>query len=293
MKKYIAFDVGGTKIKHGILNEKGDIIEKGKYNTKYKQLDEFVDMMKKVIKQYTSKYDIEGIAISLPGFIDYNTGYSVKAGAIECLNGKNLKEILEKELNIPVEIENDANCAGLAEKFNGNAVGCNDFICMTVGTGIGGAVIVDGNIVHGHDFRGGELGFMVNNDDKLMMNENSSTGTLVKEYKKYKKIDEECLVEGYEVFKEAEKDENVNKMIENLFDRISRGIFNLAVILDPEKILLGGGISEREGFIEKIEEKLYGYKEWKNVKVDIGLCKHGNDAGLIGAVYNFIKRHDK
>lgn len=294
MKNYIAFDVGGTKVKYGVLNERGEILESGKYNTRYTVLDEFVSDMLLVIEEYKNKYEISGIAISLPGFINYKTGHAYMAGAIEALHGRNLKEILEGKINIPVEIENDANCVALAEKFNGNATECSDFICITIGTGIGGGIMVDNKIVHGHSFRGGEFGFMITSDakgDEKMMSQNASTNALVTSYKKYKGLDEKTLIEGYQVFEEAEKDENVNKIIEAWYEMIARGIFNLASVLNPEKILIGGGVSERKDFIPHLEEYLDANDIWKDIKVKLVTCKHGNNAGMIGAVYNFISMH--
>lgn len=294
MKRYIALDIGGTKVKHGIVTETGEIIERGKYDTQHNDLESFIENLEMIIDKYNSRHDIEGIAVSLPGFINYKTGYAVKAGAIEVLHGKNLKEILEKDMKLPVEIENDANCAALAERFNGNAVDCKDFVCMTVGTGIGGAIMVNDKILHGNDFRGGEVGFMITCDaegDKRMMNQNSSTRVLIEEYKKYKKLKPEIVVEGHEVFDEAKENEDVNEIVESWFERLSRGIFNLVVILNPEKILIGGGVSEREGFISNIEKYLNQISVWKDVKVKMELCKYGNNAGLIGAVYNFMNRH--
>lgn len=295
MKRYISLDIGGTKVKHGIVTENGEIIERGKYDTKHNDLEGFIENLEMIIEKYNSKHDIEGIAVSLPGFINYKTGYAVKAGAIEVLHGKNLKEILEKDMKLPVEIENDANCAALAERFNGNAVNCSDFVCITVGTGIGGAIMVNDKILHGNDFRGGEVGFMMTCDDegdKCMMSQNASSRILIEQYKNYKKLRQDALVEGAEVFEEAENDEGVHDIVEKWFERLSRGIFNLAVILNPEKILIGGGVSEREGFIPNIEKYLEQNSVWEDVKVKIELCKYGNNAGLIGAAYNFMNRRD-
>lgn len=295
MKRYISLDIGGTKVKHGIVTENGEIIERGKYDTKHNDLEGFIENLEMIIEKYNSKHDIEGIAVSLPGFINYKTGYAVKAGAIEVLHGKNLKEILEKDMKLPVEIENDANCAALAERFNGNAVNCSDFVCITVGTGIGGAIMVNDKILHGNDFRGGEVGFMMTCDDegdKCMMSQNASSRILIEQYKNYKKLRKDALVQGTEVFEEAENDEGVHDIVEKWFERLSRGIFNLAVILNPEKILIGGGVSEREGFIPNIEKYLEQNSVWEDVKVKIELCKYGNNAGLIGAAYNFMNRRD-
>lgn len=291
MKNYISFDVGGTKVKHAVLNEIGEIKEKNSYSTNKDELEKFIGDMLKIIGKYREKYNISGIGISLPGFVDPSTGYTEKAGAIDALHGKNLKEILEVKTKLKVEVENDANCVALAEKYSGNAVGSKDFVCVTVGTGIGGAIVVNDKLLYGHNFRGGEIGFMMIREDSDglgSISQNSSTRSLINEYKKYKALDEEALVEGTTVFEEGKKDEAVKNIIEGWYERLSTAIFNLAAILNPEKILVGGGISIREEFIETIKEHLNKNEYWKDIGVEVCSCKYRNDAGLIGAVYKFI-----
>ncbi|WP_234124715.1 ROK family protein [Clostridium hydrogenum] len=290
MKNYMVFDVGGTKVKHGIINENGDILEKDKYDTNCSELGEFVDNMMQVIKKYEKKYELSGIGISLPGFINFSTGYSEKAGAITVLDNQNLKEILEKHIKLPIKIENDANCAALAEGFNGNAKGCSDYVCITIGTGIGGAIVSEGKLQHGHKFKSGEFGFMVLNENggTSTVSERNSTRALIDDYKKYKGISDSDLVEGNTVFLEAEKDEKVAEIIEAWFQRVSALVFNISVVLNPEKVLIGGGISERAGFIKDIRKHLEKLRDWEDLKVDIDLCKHKNDAGIIGAFTLFI-----
>ncbi len=292
MKKYISFDIGGTKVKHAVIDKDGEILAKNSYDTNSKDLDIFVNDILRVINDYKSKYDIEGIGISLPGFINPKTGYSEKAGAIEALHYKNLKEILQEKVNVQVEIDNDANCVALAEKYSGNAVNCKNYVCMTIGTGVGGAIVIDGNLLYGHSFRGGEIGFMTIRDDKDglgTINQNASTRGLIEEFKKYKGIDKSAVVEGNVVFHEAEIDKNLAEIVDNWFERLSCAVFNLAAILNPEKILIGGGISDREDFIENVLAHLNKNKYWDDIKVEICACKHKNDAGMLGAVYNFIQ----
>ena len=127
---YIAFDVGGTYVKHGVLSKEGKLEEKGKYSTNCTCENIFMEDVKRVLDDYCSRYHIKGIAVAMPGIIDVNTGYMKEAGAVISLWEKNIKELLEGITDLPVEVENDANCVALAEKFNGNAVDCEDFICI-------------------------------------------------------------------------------------------------------------------------------------------------------------------
>lgn len=293
MKKYISFDVGGTKVKHGIVLEDGSILTKGSYSTNREDLEVFLVEMVKTITQYQEEHEVEGVAISLPGFINPSTGFAERAGAVISLDGKNLKELLEAIIPLRVEIENDGNCSALAEKWNGNAVGCEDFICYTIGTGIGGGIVVNGKVVHGHTFRGGEFGFMLTEageKGKEMLHSNSSTTSLISRYKNYKGIGKEVTVEGETIFAEALENKEVDDLINDWLKHISYGLFNLAVTLNPQKILIGGGVSARDGLIEQIKEKLEELEWWSFLKVEIAPCKHRNDAGLIGAVYHFMTK---
>ncbi|AAK79060.1 beta-glucoside kinase [Clostridium acetobutylicum] len=291
MKKYIGFDIGGTRVKHAVIYDNGEIKVKGAYDTNYKCRNKFIEDILKVIKIYKLKYDISGIGISMPGFVNPCTGHTEKAGAIEVMHNQNLKEILHDNIELPIEIDNDANCAALAERYSGNAVNCNDYVLMTVGTGIGGAIITDGKLLYGHNFRGGEIGFMTITEDTdgvKTISENCSTRGLLEEYKKYKNIDKEASVDGREVFEAAREDKELSKIIDAWFERLSRAVFNLAVILNPEKILIGGGISERKDFVENILNHLEKNKYWEDLKVEVSACKHRNDAGIIGSVYKFL-----
>ncbi|WP_307852054.1 ROK family protein [Neobacillus rhizophilus] len=292
-KKYISFDVGGTKVKHGLLLEDGTILSKDSYDTHCTNLDLFLKEMTETINMYTQNHQVSGVAISLPGFINPHTGYSESGGAVTALDHQNLKKLLEKRTSLPIEVENDGNCVALAEKVSGNAKNCTDFICMTIGTGIGGGIFVNGSLLHGHSFRGGEIGFMITragNYDMDILHSNASTNALIKAYKKLKGISEHQNIEGETVFLESRKNSSVRKLVDEWVQHISYGIFNLAATLNPQKILIGGGVIAQQGLISKINHKLDQLPWWKRIKIPVERCKYQNDAGMIGAMYNFIKK---
>ncbi|WP_378574869.1 ROK family protein [Neobacillus cucumis] len=290
MKKYIVFDVGGTKVKHGIMQEDYSILTKDAYPTQCHHLELFLSDMLKVIEMYTSLHEISGVAISLPGYINPHTGYSERAGSITSLDKQNLKSLLEEKVTINVEIENDGNCAALAEKLNGNAVDCTDFICMTIGTGIGGGIFINNQILHGGTFRGGEFGFMITQGGQEIMHWNASTSALIHSYKKLKGINKEENISGEKVFQEAENNPEVQVLIDSWLKSLSYGIFNLAVTLNPQKLLIGGGVSAREDLISQLNDHLEKLEFWKQFKIPIEICKHKNDAGMVGALYNFRRK---
>ncbi|MFB1050614.1 ROK family protein [Paraliobacillus sp. JSM ZJ581] len=290
MSNVIVFDFGGTKIKHGLVNASGNIITASTYKTETNDLDRFLNHLFSTVRTYQTSYDIRGIAISMPGYIDVHTGYSERAGAITALDGKNIKQLLEKEVSLPVETENDGNCAALAERNTGNAQGCESFICMTIGTGIGGCIYLNGDIYRGSRLRAGEYGMMITHlasDYKKNMHQTAGFSNLVKDYKTYKQTNEE--VEGADIFEDALTDPHVKKMIDSWIEHISRGIFNLCVTLNPEKILIGGGVSAQPYLIQEINRQLKEYHYWHEFEIPVVPCKYQNDAGMLGAFYHFKK----
>jgi len=288
---YIVFDVGGTKTKHGVMNRHGELITSGDYETNCRQLKRFLEDMENVVKEYQRTWDIKGIAMSLPGFVDSQTGYTEFAGAIIALNGQNVKTLLEEKTSLRVEVENDANCAALAEKFSGHAKECDSFICMTLGTGVGGGIFAGGELVRGASFRGGEFGMMLTeteNGQFTTLNSSASTAGLIRSYKEQQGIPQSQQIDGQEIFEKAKHDPAIEKMIDQWYKRIAIGIYNVATVLNPEKILIGGGVSARPDLIPNIEKHLHTLHAWKNIQVTLETCYYFNQAGMMGALYHFL-----
>ncbi|MFS0655295.1 ROK family protein [Bacillus sp. 179-C3.3 HS] len=293
MAYYVVFDVGGTKTKHGLMNESGDLITSGDYATNCHQLAPFLEAMEGVVKQYQQMYEVSGVAVSLPGFVDSQTGYTEFAGAVIALNGHNIKTLLEKRLSLRVEVENDANCAALAERNSGHARGCDNFICMTIGTGVGGGIFVNGQLVRGASFRGGEFGMMLTeteNGQFTTLNSTASTAGLIRTYKEKQQIPQSAQIDGRMIFEQASDDPSIQMMLEQWYKRIAVGIYNVTATLNPEKILIGGGVSGRSDLISNVEKYLHTLPAWKDIQVSIEPCYYLNQAGMKGALYHFLMK---
>ena len=288
MRRIVAFDVGGTKIKHGLLEEDGAILLKGSCDTPSNDLEKLLAEMEQTVQMYTENGQVDGIAVSLPGLIYPDTGFVEHAGAVTALHRQNLKNLLQPRVNLPVVIENDGNCAAIAEKMSGNATVCSDFICITIGTGIGGGMFVGGKLHRGSSNGAGEFGYMIVQGD--LWNANGSTSALIQAYKEMKGISEEEYVSGETIFLEAEKDLAVRKVVDGWVKTVSYGIVNLAAVVNPEKMLLGGGIMSQPGLLSKIVKQLQRIPWWREICVPVEGCKHQNDAGMIGAVYSFLQK---
>ncbi|WP_066891548.1 ROK family protein [Clostridium nigeriense] len=287
-------DIGGTSIKVGVLDNLGKIYYKDELKV-YHEIELFKDTIFKWIEDIKERYDIEGIAISSPGAVDSKVGIIGGASAIPCIHGPNWKEILFNKFNLKVSIENDANCAALAEAFNGAGKDIKDIMFVVCGTGIGGAIIHNGEIHHGKNLHGGEFGYMLMEEESgefYNFSEVASTMSFVRKVRKYYNDDS---WDGKKVFEEAKKG---NKICEEVIDRfylnLAKGIFNLQYIYDPDIILLGGAISEREDFVSEINNRLdylLGKIKIAKVKPNIATCTHKKDANLIGALANFLGEH--
>jgi predicted NBD/HSP70 family sugar kinase len=293
MGKYVVIDVGGSSIKYALMDGEGKFYEKGSVKTPDTGIDDFIDTVGSIVDNFKENHEIVGLACSLPGAVEPKSGIIYGASAIPYIHGPNIKELLSNRTQVRVSIENDANCAGLAEGWLGSAKDCENFICVVIGTGIGGCVVANKKILRGKNLHGGEFGYMLVDDsdgiDEHTWSNTGSTFALVKRVAKVKGIKVEEL-NGKKVFEMAEQgDEEVKQAIDKWYNYLVRGIFNLQYIIDPEKILIGGAISSRQDFYDIVNGRL---NEMKSVyaKLDISVekCAFENDANLIGALYNFL-----
>ena len=304
MKHYLSFDIGGTQIKFAVLTEQGEIIEKSKIDTA-KDGNQIIEDLVAVKKQLAEKYTFQGVAFSMPGFVDVNTGFLKTAGAIEDFAGLHFKDIMVEKLGLPVELDNDVNCVAMAEKWLGAAENSDNFICMTIGTGVGGAICVNGEIVRGHSYMAGEFGYMLTNSIFKAKDESistlSSTGSicegLIKCYCEQKQ-QEIGSVSGIDVYDLAEQGDAIaEKVINEFYQNIAIGLYNLTFILNPEKILIGGAISTRSELFpalkQKFQEIINAHGVINKFSVDdfvnIESTHFKNDSGVIGALYHFLQ----
>ena len=303
MRRYIVFDIGGSSVKHAIMTEEGDFITKGSYKSERNDFDLFKAKMIAEIEKGKRDYRIDGVAISAPGGVDSDTGFIGGTSALPCIHGHNFKKIFGEDLELKLELENDANCAALGEVWKGAAKDNEDVLFVVCGTGIGGAIIKNKKIHKGRNLHGGEFGYFILECEKNGVNSTfkiwsdlGSTGSLIKEVAKVKGV-LESDIDGKKIFQLAESgDEDCRKAIDNFYFNNALGIFNLQYVYDPEKIVIGGAISSREDFIDRLNEKLDIIMN--NIKVakirpKVQKCKFENDANLLGALFNYLQRNNK
>lgn len=279
-----AFDIGGTSVKYGIWNN--NLLEnKGSFPTPPTWLE-----MKKNIKiifdGFLKEGAITGAGFSFPGSVSPEEGIIFGISAVPYIHHFPIQSELEKELGVPVRIENDANCAALAELWQGVATEANNVLFVVAGTGVGGSVVVNREIIRGANLFGGEFGCMLLDKNTIL----SRVGTVVHAAERYsERVGEK--IDGKELFQRTEQGDSIAKEeVETFLDSLSQGIHNLLVCFNPELLILGGAISKREDVVEQLTERVQAFLELSGaVDIDVNLvaCHFHNDANLIGAVSVF------
>ncbi|WP_372882083.1 ROK family protein [Psychromonas sp.] len=304
MKYYLAFDIGGTTIKFGVLDENANILVKDKISTDLKGSTIIANLVK-IKEKYAAHYDLAGVAFSMPGFVNVQTGYLQTGGAIKDFYGVSFKQMMTEKLALPVELDNDVNCVAMAEKWKGNAQNLANFICVTIGTGIGGAICINNQICRGHSYMAGEFGYMLINNvfqsehpDNTTMSQTASVKEGLREaYVNAKGNGELEAISGEDIFRFAQQGDPIAiTVIDKFYQSIAVGLYNLTFVLNPEKIIIGGAISSRDEILAEIKQKFQqiidSQAPLKNFSVadlvSIESSKFNNDAGIIGAVYHFL-----
>lgn len=292
MKKYVSIDIGGTAIKYGIIDEEGNILVSGKQDTEaYKGGASIVQKAVEIVKRYRREYVLSGICISTAGMVDVEKGEIFdSAPLIPDYAGTQWKKTMETIFHLPCEVENDVNCAGLAEDISGAAKGSRVTLCLTVGTGIGGCVLIDHRVFRGYSNSACEVGYM--HMDGADFQTLGAASILCKKVAGRKGESVEAW-SGYRIFEEAKKGDAVcAEAIDELADVLGRGIANICYVLNPQIVVLGGGIMAQEAYLKpRIREAMDRYLI-KSIacRTTLKMAEHQNDAGMLGAFYHFLLR---
>lgn len=292
MKQYISIDIGGTMIKYGLINENGNITETNETETEaYLGGQHILQKITKICEEYIIKNNILGICISTAGMVDSKEGKIIYANkSIPNYIGINYKKTFENLFNIPCEVENDVNCAGICESYIGAGKGTHSCLCLTIGTGIGGCAIIEGKVLGGFSSSGCEVGYM--NMFGSTFQELASNTTLVENVSERLGINYKDI-NGKIIFERAKNGDKVCiEEIDKLCDYLAYGIANICYIINPEIVILGGGImAQKEYLNNRILNNLKKYliePLFNNTK--ISFAQYKNQAGMLGAYYNFLSK---
>ena len=267
-KKLLGIDLGGTSIKFGILTLDGQVQEKWAIETNILEdgkhiVPDIVSSIKHRLELYNlTKEDFVGIGMGSPGAVDRNLKTVTGAFNLNWAATQEVGTIIEAELGIPFAIDNDANVAALGERWVGAGNNNPDVVFVTLGTGVGGGIIADGNLIHGVAGAGGEIGHIIagidNGDD----------------------------VSSKDIFVAAQAgDKFANSVVEKVTFYLGLATANISNILNPNTVVVGGGVSAAGEFLRSHIEsyfKLYAFPQVKQ-STKIKIAELGNDAGIIGA----------
>lgn len=294
MKVYAGIDIGGTRIKMGIIDETGKIlIQENEATQKDKE------PLMKQIKTFIERHDIyvvEGVGISMPG-IARSDGYMQTSGAIKCFLKRNMKTDLQEYLHLPVEIENDSKSAAIAEKWIGAAQKLDNFVCFTLGTAVGGAIFIDGKLVRGLGGMAGEFGIALCGKQAGNYDEQSFSycaGVVAGLCRNYSYRVKERVLDAVEIFHRAHQgDQDAQECIQQFYHDVAVLLVNTAAILAPEALLIGGGISANEEAMREIKKEYEKISQEYHVLSLVQMpalypCQLKNEAGMIGAVRNLM-----
>ena len=287
----LAIDIGGTMIKYGLVSSDGEILSTDKIETEAeKGLENILNKIDNIFKRYKENNPV-GIAVSGTGQINGIIGKVIGGNPIiPNWIGTNLVKILEKKYNLPIVLENDVNCVALGEKWIGAGKNIKNFICLTIGTGIGGGIILNNQLFRGENFVAGEFGHIL--IKKGEFEQFASTTALIRLVKERTRK----TLNGKEIFDLEKKEiveyqEVISEWIENLTD----GLSSIVYCFNPANIILGGGVIEQgEALINRVKNSLFKkiglqFKE----KLNIIQAKLGNNAGMIGASYLLLEKINK
>ena len=313
----LVLDVGGSAIKYGLCDVHGNLSHKGSKPTPNQPdstLDDFIATLKSIYQEAQALSHIDGIAIAIPGCVNPD-GSMRTGGAIMYNYGVPLADIIEKELGLRPVIENDAKAAAAAELWIGALQGISSGAVLILGTGLGGAFVINGSVYQGPHGSAGELSAFIHDNTNFSdtcaceAQNVSATGLVLHACQALglehtftaEVASRKMPLDGKKVFElYHEGNETIKKVIEDFGFETGKLIYNLSVVLDLEKVAIGGGISAQECLIESIRqgtEKAWNINPNSNLKPplismpQVEVCKFHNDANLIGAVHQYLERH--
>lgn len=310
---YLGIDLGGTNISVGLVDEDGKIICKSSIPTLAKRSCESIlkDMAQhclEVLKKCNVAIDeVKSIGVGSPGKCITDKKVIVYACNIDDFNNTAIEPEIRKYIDLPVYLENDANCAAIGESVCGASKGCKNSIAITLGTGVGGGVIIDGKVLTGFNYGGGEVGHhvIVSGGEKCSCGRRGcweayvSATALIRQAKieairnPKSKLNTDEEVTAKFVFDMADEgDETAQSIIEQYLEYLADGFGNMINIFQPEIIVVGGGIgAQGEKILQPIRENLSKKVYAGNLETKIVQAQLGNDAGIIGAA--FLGKLDK
>ncbi|WP_099361205.1 ROK family glucokinase [Fredinandcohnia onubensis] len=313
-KQIIGIDIGGTNIKLGLLNVKGDILNRWEIPTvRGKEIKHIWESVLSKVSKNDIENNILGIGVGAPGFVDGDSGIVFEAVNLGWKNFE-LGKLLSTKFSLPVVVENDANLAALGEYWKGAGDRVENLIFITLGTGVGSGIIANGSILNGENGTAGEIGHIIVDPNGYPCNcgrvgcldtISSATG-IVRQAKEKVKENPSCSLAHYlntrgsidakDIFTQARNgDPDCIDILEYTAEMLGKALANAAAIINPSKIIIGGGVSQAGEQLLNLTKKYFiQYSLGRIGEVtNIEIAKLGNNAGIIGAAYLVAGQRDR
>lgn len=284
----IVLDIGGTAIKSGLYQD-GCLTNIRETATEAKSgAVHVVNRAKEIIAGYRDICTFDRIGISTAGQTDPVKGTIIYANEnIPGYTGTKLKQIMEDEFHVPAAVENDVNAAAIGEAVFGAGRNRNDFVCLTYGTGVGGAIFANGKLYSGSSYSAGEFGGMIIHPQDRDASKDIFSGC----YERYASATalvksametDPALTDGRTIFAHQEEPA-VKKIIDRWIMEIVYGLITVVHMINPSCIILGGGVMNQPYVLQQIQEKLYQNIMPSFGHVEVKKAELGNQAGMLGA----------
>lgn len=296
---YLSIDIGGSAIKYATIDRAGNIIHGDKCPTP-DNLEAMYGQLSTIIEAIPNH--LKGIGICSPGRVDVQTGTIYNGGALPFLHEVSFKQFIEEKYHVPCAVSNDGKAAALSEVWLGNLKDVDNGVAIVLGTGVGGGIIVNGELILGSHFQAGELSFLLRSPGKIELSNviafSASAVYFIKRAATLLELDDDN--DGLAVFEAIKA--NDNEALQTLFadycKEIAFIILNLQATLDISKAVIGGGVSAQPVLIEEIKRQYTTIREGSAAfcaafePVEIEACKFRNDANLLGAIYQLFLQMD-
>lgn len=288
----LTIDIGGSEIKSALYLSNGELLrdlpnEVTQVSTDDNHIGRQIVALTQRVQQSQA---IDGVAIASAGVIDPEQGSVVYAGpTIPHYIGTPLAGLIEEHCRLACSVENDVNAAALGESWLGAAQGSRSTLCVTIGTGVGGALVLNGALWRGEQFSAGEIGYLPMRDGRSLQ-QCASTTALLADY--HARSGEH--IDGKTLFaRAADGDDHANAAIARLISAISDGLLPAIYLIAPQTIVIGGGIAAQRAILEpQIRATLSARIQAPRFMPESIRCATlGNRAGMLGALYHFLQTH--
>lgn len=288
----LTIDIGGTEIKSALYQDSGKAIVH--FDNRQTRIDandnhiseQVLDICQTALTQHT----VDGVAIATAGIVNANTGEVVYAGpTIPNYSNTPLKQIVEKTIQRPCSVENDVNAMALAEAWKGAARDYGSALCLTLGTGLGGALLFDGRLWHGERFCAGEIGYLPQADGKRLEELASTTALL----RYYQQLTGESI-NGKILFERLHQgDKSADQALTQMIEALAHGLASAIFIVAPRCIVIGGGIAAQKAeLIPRLQQALSQQLPSERFMPEAIRCAElSNRAGMIGALRCWLLRY--